>query len=155
MKPSASTNSSPINCAKRSATTATRTTRNGIFRTEARPTAARVRHVVAYEPGSLPRAHLEVSRMLNRARTLKIVPAAVSDSVREGRLALGASTELSRLGDSENGEAVAITALDREDAENAWSPDIVKLDAEGEERAIVEGGRAFFTRHSPLVESSS
>ena len=115
------------------------------------PLARRVRHVIAYEPGSVARAHLETSRTLNLALNLKISPAAVSDTVREGRLALGGSSELNQLGESGNGETVAITALDHEDRENAWSPDFIKLDAEGEELNIIEGGRSFFTRHSPLV----
>ena len=119
------------------------------------PLARRVRRVVAYEPGSVARAHLETSRTLNLALNLKISPAAVSDSVRQGRLALGGSSELNQLGakdnNSDNAEPVAITALDHEDREHDWSPDFIKLDAEGEELNIIEGGRSFFTRHSPLV----
>ena len=108
-------------------------------------------HVFAYEPGSEARELLEISSTLNHADNLHISPCALSDSEREGRLTLGISSELNMLGEDGAGERVRITSLDIEDAERGWSPDFVKIDAEGEEERIVAGGRAFFVRHSPLV----
>src|SRR5579864_401516 len=115
--------------------------------------------VFAYEPGSAARTFLEKSRDRNGAGNLRVIAAALSDSERYGHLILGASSELSRLdgsGTVEHGEgtapseAVRITCLD---AENASLPpvDFVKIDAEGEEERILDGGRCFFDRHSPLV----
>ena len=113
--------------------------------------ARRVSRVVAYEPGAQARAHLEIGRALNAADALEIVDAALSDTARQGRLKTQGSTELGHLSSDAEGEPVAITSLDAEDRVRAWSPDIVKLDAEGEELRIVQGGRTFFAQHSPLV----
>jgi len=108
--------------------------------------------VFAYEPSSETRALLERSRELNAAVNLHILPFALSDSEREGRLVFGASSELNALGDGSAGETVLITSLDSEDAARGWpSPDFVKIDAEGEEERILAGGRNFFARHSPLI----
>ncbi len=108
--------------------------------------------VFAYEPGSETRAFLEHSRELNAATNLQVLPLALSDSERNGRLAFGGSSELNALGESGAGETVRITSLDREDATRGWpSPDFIKIDAEGEEERILAGGRDFFGRHSPLV----
>jgi FkbM family methyltransferase len=107
--------------------------------------------VFAYEPGSAARGLLERSRELNGATHLQISPQALSDRPREGRLVFGASSELNALGESGAGEAIHITSLDAEDAARDWTPDFVKIDAEGQEAAILEGGRSFFARHSPLV----
>jgi FkbM family methyltransferase len=109
-------------------------------------------HVFAYEPGSETRTLLEHSRELNAAANLHILPLALSDSERTGRLAFGGSSELNALGESGVGETVRITNLDLEDAARGWpSPDFIKIDAEGEEERILAGGRNFFARHSPLV----
>src|SRR5262245_3317731 len=117
------------------------------------PLARRIRRVFAYEPGGEARAHLKTSRALNGLDNLEIIAKAVSDSVREGRLILSGTSEIHRLGDDDDGggEAVEVTALDREDEQRYWMPDFVKIDAEGEEHKIIEGGRAFFTDRSPLV----
>jgi FkbM family methyltransferase len=112
----------------------------------------RTGQVFAYEPGSEARTLLERSRALNAAMNLHISPFALSDSEREGRLVLGASSELNALGDVGSGETVQISSLDSEDAARGWrSPNFVKIDAEGEEERILAGGRNFFARHSPLV----
>ena len=110
-------------------------------------------HVFAYEPASEPRAFLERSREINRADNLHIVAAAVSDVPREGHLVIGLSSELNSLSGSGPGEAVRITTLDEEDRTRGWSAvDFIKIDAEGEEERILAGGKAFFARHSPLVQ---
>jgi FkbM family methyltransferase len=109
-------------------------------------------HVYAYEPASEPRTKLERSRDVNRADNLHIFSAAVSDSPREGRLVLGASSELNSLEGSGPSETIRITCLDAEDGIRGWtSVDFVKIDAEGEEERILAGGKSFFERHSPLV----
>lgn len=108
--------------------------------------------VFAYEPGSETRSMLEHSRELNAAANLHILPLALSDRERVGRLVFGGSSELNALGENGAGETVRITSLDREDATRGWpSPDFIKIDAEGEEERILTGGRNFFARHSPLV----
>jgi FkbM family methyltransferase len=109
-------------------------------------------HVFAYEPGSEARSCLQRSRQINGAGNLDILPSALSDQKREGRLVFGGSSELNALGEGGAGEAVSITNLDEEEAARGWAPpDFVKIDAEGEEERILAGGRDFFARHSPLV----
>jgi FkbM family methyltransferase len=109
-------------------------------------------HVFAYEPASEPRAMLERSRSVNRADNLHVIAAAASDSPREGHIVLGASSELNSLEGSGPREAVQITSLDAEEGTRGWSSvDFIKIDAEGEEERILDGGKAFFELHSPLV----
>jgi FkbM family methyltransferase len=108
--------------------------------------------VFAYEPGSDARRLLQRSRELNGARNLEVLPFALSDREREGRLVFGGSSELNALGEGGAGETVAITSLDKEQAARSWPPpDFVKIDAEGEEERILAGGREFFAAHSPLI----
>jgi FkbM family methyltransferase len=108
--------------------------------------------VFAYEPGSAARALLERSRILNQAFNLEILPFALSDSERVGRLGFGQSSELNALSQTGAGEAANITTLDAESRKRGWSaPDFVKMDAEGEEERVLSGGRDFFARFSPLV----
>jgi len=109
-------------------------------------------HVFAYEPASEPRALLGRSRAINRADNLHVIAAAASDRPREGRLVLGASSELNSLEGTGPAEDVHITSLDAEDGTRGWSSiDFIKIDAEGEEERILDGGKSFFDRHSPLV----
>jgi FkbM family methyltransferase len=108
--------------------------------------------VFAYEPASETRALLERSRSLNVASHLEILPFALSDVDRDGKLVFGASSELNALGDTGEGETVRVTSLDREEARLGWrSPDFIKIDAEGEEERILAGGHDFFRKNSPLV----
>lgn len=108
--------------------------------------------VFAYEPASEPRSLLERSRTINRADNLQVIAAAVSDRPREGQIVLGASSELNSLEGSGPVESIWITSLDAEDRSRGWaSIDFVKIDAEGEEERILDGGKSFFERHSPLV----
>jgi len=108
--------------------------------------------VYAYEPTSEIRRRLEQSRAANGVRQLEIIPFALSDGTREGFLVFGGSSELNALGDEGPGETVQVTSLDLEQATRKWNPpDFVKLDAEGEEERILEGGKRFFAENSPLV----
>jgi FkbM family methyltransferase len=108
--------------------------------------------VFAYEPGAEARRLLQQSRDINAASNLEILALALSDREREGRLRIGASSELNALDDGEAGEPIQIASLDIESGKRGWpSPDFVKIDAEGEEERILAGGRDFFARNSPLV----
>ncbi len=110
--------------------------------------------VYAYEPGSQARGFLEQSCECNGLHNLTVIADAISDRARQGRLGFRFSSELHSLRDDSEGEGeeVRITSLDEEDRIRNWGPlDFVKIDAEGEEGRILEGGRQFFARHSPLV----
>jgi hypothetical protein len=88
---------------------------------------------------------------------LSVISAALSDGQRDGRLVLGASSEMNSLASNAESqtapsEPVTITSLDLESEVRGWPAiDFVKIDAEGEEERILAGGRSFFDRHSPLV----
>jgi FkbM family methyltransferase len=109
-------------------------------------------HVYAYEPAAEARSYLRRSVEANGLTNLDILPAALSDTPRYGFLFHGGSGELHSLGGRGTGENISITSLDADDNIRDWpSPDLVKIDAEGEEVRIVKGAQAFFSRHSPLV----
>ncbi len=110
--------------------------------------------VYAYEPTSETRARLEQSKAVNAADNLVIVPSALSDTEREGRIVFGASSELNRLGDGDDGqgEAVHLTSLDLEKKRLGWGAiDFIKMDAEGEELKIIAGGSSVFRDGAPIV----
>jgi len=112
--------------------------------------------VFAFEPGSTNRRNLEVGRMANRSANLCISAYALAESERSGWLCVSDSGELNSLGEepagSADGERVRVTTLDALEKEQFWPEiDFVKIDAEGHERNIVEGGRRFFERQSPLI----
>lgn len=108
--------------------------------------------VYAYEPSSETRRMLEASKRKNRAINLNIIAAALSDNERDGKLFLGASSELNTLEGSGDGEAIRISSLDAEQTARNWGKiDFLKIDAEGEELRILEGGKSFFVSQSPLI----
>ncbi|WP_172783414.1 MULTISPECIES: FkbM family methyltransferase [Bradyrhizobium] len=108
--------------------------------------------VFAYEPASEPRRLLALGKAKNEASNLHIIAAALSDGEREGRLVLGASSELNSLQGSGPTESIQITSLDAEQRSRHWGPiDFVKMDAEGEEERILAGAKGFFSERSPLV----
>lgn len=112
--------------------------------------------VFAYEPGSDNRRHLERSLQLNQFSNVAVSDLALSNFCGQGILKLGKSGELHQMvaapavGDSV--EAIEVSTLDAEMQRWRWTRvDFVKLDAEGQEEAILEGGVDFFEHHSPLV----
>lgn len=108
--------------------------------------------IISYEPGGEARAFLEDSRESNGFGNLEIVGMALSDREREGHLGFAASSEQRALDNAGIGERVRVTSLDSENAARSWpAVDFVKIDAEGEEERIINGGRSFFAAHSPLV----
>jgi FkbM family methyltransferase len=109
--------------------------------------------VVAYEPGGDNRKHLERSAILNGLDSLEISAKALSNFAGPGHLKIAFSGELNRLVDApEDGEPIEVSTLDAELDRRRWERvDFVKLDAEGQEEAILEGGRRFLEKFSPLM----
>lgn len=112
--------------------------------------------VFAYEPGTVNRRHLDRSLSLNNLANTEISAAALSNFVGPGILKLGNSGELNQLVASHESEdlveSVKVSTLDAEMERWRWSQvDFIKLDAEGQEESILEGGAGFFERYSPLV----
>jgi FkbM family methyltransferase len=114
-------------------------------------------HVWAFEPASEPAACLAESLTLNGLSNVTLVRAALSDREGQGTLLLDESPELNRLVESASDtqgpvETVPLSTLDTCADECGWREmDFLKLDAEGAEASIIEGGRQFLSTVSPLV----
>lgn len=112
-------------------------------------------HVWSYEPGGETAGYLNESIGANRFRHVTLVNKALSNKAGAGRLRTGDNSELNALTDADDagrGETVELTTLDAECALYDWREiDLVKIDAEGHELQVLEGGLRFFTTASPLV----
>lgn len=122
---------------------------------------AGVNHVWAFEPTSEPMARLRASVDANGLEgSVTLIQVAVSDRQGTGCIELGERSEYSALanpGDDVAGgyavrETVEVTTLDdRFLSSDPPSIDFVKIDAEGAEMAILDGGTTFFSVLSPLI----
>lgn len=114
-------------------------------------------HVWAFEPASDPAACLAESLVLNGFSNVTLIHAALSDREGQGTLLLDESPELNHLIESALDakgpvETVPLSTLDACANEFGWREmDFLKLDAEGAEARIIEGGRMFLSTASPLV----
>lgn len=108
--------------------------------------------VVAFEPAARTASYLRRSIEKNGLQAqVTLVQAAVSDEDGEGVLETRAA-ELRALTKTDIGETVQTLRLDSWIGGSGFEqPDFVKMDAEGAEPAIIDGGRAFFETASPLV----
>jgi len=112
----------------------------------------------AFEPSSITAGFLEQSIALNKLHNAHLMRMALSDHEGEAELSLCENSELNALVQPESGnantptETVPLRRLDDCMEELAWpNIDFIKLDAEGEEIRILQGGQTFFTKSSPLV----
>jgi FkbM family methyltransferase len=106
----------------------------------------------AYEPTSATARYLRETIRRNSLAQVDMQQAALSDRTGTGRLHLDTQVELNRLVADSEGEEVALTTLDTEAGLRAWGPiDFIKIDAEGGELAIIQGGNTFLAKQSPLV----
>lgn len=116
--------------------------------------AAGARRVIAFEPtrgaGEMLAAAIAENGFGDRVTW---IAAGLSDREGEARIATGLNTELSSLsGEGEASETIRLMTLDRFIEEQKPGPvTFVKLDVEGEERAVLRGGRRFFSSQSPVV----
>lgn len=114
-------------------------------------------HIWAFEPASDPAECLAESLALNGLSNVTLVRTALSDREGQGTLLLDESPELNRLVEAASGtqgpmETVPLSTLDACAREFGWHEmDFLKLDAEGAEASIIEGGRRFLSAVSPLV----
>ena len=112
-----------------------------------------VQSVQAYEPASGTRATLQAGIAANGFGNIALHGKALSDQTGDGWLRFGASSELNALGlaDGGQGEAVPLSRLD--DEARVWGNiDFLKIDAEGAEAGIINGGADFLRRQSPLIQ---
>lgn len=111
--------------------------------------------VHAFEPAAAPATLLEHAVARNGFARLVVHRTALSDRDGSATLFGGAASELGslvRAPGRDGGETVAVATLDR-----VWrglgepSVDIVKIDVEDHEEAVLAGAAAFFAATSPLV----
>lgn len=111
----------------------------------------------AFEPASSTAAFLAKSLALNGFSQVTLDQRALSDKAGTAQLSLNDNSELNELvrdaAAAGASETVELLSLDDATAHYKWSDiDFVKIDAEGEEAAIIRGGKDFFRTHSPLVQ---
>ncbi len=110
--------------------------------------------VWAFEPAPTTMRYLERSLTRNGMPQVRALEIALSNRSGSTVFHVSPHAELNSMTPGAGTEAieVALQTLDAAALELGWS-DIafMKIDAEGEESRILEGGRAFFARESPLV----
>jgi len=129
----------------------------GVYALSMARTVGPTGRVWAFEPASSTAGLLAQSIATNEFGHVVLEQCALSSASGTLRLALNDNSELNALvRDSEPSgasEAVRVTTLDECRERHGWR-DIafVKIDAEGEERNILSGGKSFFAEQSPLVQ---
>jgi FkbM family methyltransferase len=108
--------------------------------------------VWAFEPTPAVCELFLESIRLNRLEQITLLRTAVGAESGSCRFLLDESSELSRV-DAQSGTVeVAMASLDDLAAEHEFGViDFVKMDVEGHETSVIQGGRGFFARQSPLV----
>jgi FkbM family methyltransferase len=114
--------------------------------------------VWAFEPATEPAALLARSIEINATPWVRLQQQALSDHSGSGWLHQPGQSELNALVASPfgatagAGEKVELTSLDACMERHGWSQvDLLKIDAEGEEERILNGGQRFFAELAPLV----
>ena len=112
--------------------------------------------VFAYEPASATADFLARSIAANGYANVTLERCALSNRAGIAHLAVHGHAELNALVRGASAGPTEMVPVDTLDAQIAarGSPtiDFVKIDAEGEEAAIIEGGARFFRESSPLVQ---
>jgi len=114
-------------------------------------------YVWAFEPSSATADLLAESIAANGFDHVHLERSAVSAAPGTAQLSMHAQPELNALShcgpDDGNTETVRVTSLDACLTSFGWRDvAFLKIDAEGEEAPILEGGRRFFAEQSPLVQ---
>ncbi|MHB9072570.1 MAG: FkbM family methyltransferase [Desulfobaccales bacterium] len=129
----------------------------GYFTLVAATALANRGQIVAFEPGKNAYARLTENISLNPYENIQTYPVAVSD--REGEAVLhvsgdiaDSSASLFLTGGGQAGHEVCRTvALDQFwTAENLRPPTLIKLDAEGAELAVLQGGQGLISQSPPM-----
>ncbi len=110
----------------------------------------------AFEPASSTAEFLKQSIAANQFEHITLECSALSDTGGSARLTLNDHAELNALehgAESANaGETVRVTTLDDAAERYQWRDiEFLKIDAEGEETRIIQGGRDFLRKCSPLI----
>jgi FkbM family methyltransferase len=108
--------------------------------------------IAAFEPTPEVAAMLRASVAANGFAGVEVNQMALGDRAGELILAHGSDSALNRVVASGDGTSVEMRTLDDfAQAQSLGGVDFVKLDVEGAENAVIQGGQGFFARESPLV----
>jgi len=110
----------------------------------------------AFEPASATAGFLKKSLKLNAIHNVRLLQSALSDHAGEAQLALESNAELNALVEDgtqgKHTETVQLQRLDDCMDKFGWNRiDFIKIDAEGEENHILDGGQRFLECCSPLI----
>jgi FkbM family methyltransferase len=118
--------------------------------------------VLAFEPSATTAEALRKTVAANgHSKCVTVHQLALSDQPRQGLLLLNGHSELNALTDlprslaaGESTEAVAISSLDQllHDGAIPMPVQFIKMDAEGQEAAILTGAKQFFAQQQPLIQ---
>ena len=112
-------------------------------------------HVWAFEPASETVRHLNKSVEANQFGNVSIIAKGLSKEETTATFYLSTIAELNSLNLQDSNhptETITLTTLDNCLHQYQWNElDFIKLDAEGEESRILEGGHQLLTQLSPLV----
>lgn len=112
--------------------------------------------VYAFEPTRKTAHFLSAGVALNKFKQVQVINAALSNFNGDGILGVERNSELNRLvsqaAPDTAQEMVRVCTLDSCESAYGWTGiDFIKLDAEGAECSIIEGGTHFFASHTPLL----
>lgn len=106
--------------------------------------------VHAFEPNPANAAFLRRHVEVNRRANVRVEQAAVSDRAGTARFDFGTGSGTGHLAD---GGALEVRTVRLDDycAEHGLAPTAVKIDVEGAEVSVLEGGRDTLSRHRPVI----
>ncbi|MBL0075832.1 MAG: FkbM family methyltransferase [Rhodocyclaceae bacterium] len=124
--------------------------------------SAGARKIWAFDPSPQPMAMLRKSIERNEFQAkIELVPTALSDQIETmivdpaqfSELTMVSKPQIDQDMSKTGGISIRTTTLDEFAMQTLGDTmvDFIKLDAEGSEIAILDGGKSFFNRHSPLV----
>jgi FkbM family methyltransferase len=108
--------------------------------------------VVSYEPFPATAAALRANVSANQLPFVDVVEAAVADEAGSQRLHLNSSDQdASLIGDGNVGVDVDVVTIDSEMRRLGLTPNVVKIDVEGAELAVIHGMRATLATARPII----
>ena len=108
----------------------------------------------AFEPATSTKAYLGSSLAENNFENVELIQAALSNVSGTAKLSLNVNSELNEITDSPTSdyEEIPLLTLDKCRQDLNWeSIDFIKIDAEGQEENILQGGRRLLDECSPLI----
>lgn len=109
--------------------------------------------VVALEPAVRNLAFLERHVVLNKASNVRILPFACSSANGTARFSTGPNSAMGGLADNGNRSDMLVPTitLDTLASEFGLMPDVIKMDVEGAEAGVLDGGMKILTEKRPSI----